>query len=67
MIDKKVALVTGANRGIGHEVLKSLASSGHVVIGTSRSPEGVNKINNTLKRLKAQGYGTIFDLSLIHI
>ncbi len=62
MIDKKVALVTGANRGIGHEVLKSLASSGHVVIGTSRSSEGVNKINNTLKRLKAQGYGTIFDV-----
>ena len=42
MSDTKIALVTGANRGIGHEILKSLASHGYVVVGTSRSSEGVD-------------------------
>ncbi len=58
----KIALVTGANRGIGHGILKSLASRGYIVIGTSRSKEGVTLIENTLKEHKTQGFGTIFDV-----
>jgi NAD(P)-dependent dehydrogenase (short-subunit alcohol dehydrogenase family) len=33
-----VSLVTGGNRGIGHEVCRQLAARGHTVILTARSP-----------------------------
>lgn len=38
MQDKQVALVIGANRGIGYELVKQLASMGFKVILTSRDP-----------------------------
>ncbi|ERJ11368.1 SDR family NAD(P)-dependent oxidoreductase [Haloplasma contractile] len=42
---KKVALVTGASRGIGKAIAKVLVKEGYSVIGTSRNPEGLkNKI-----------------------
>ena len=40
MKDKKIALVSGANRGIGKEILIALGKSDYNVIGTSRSEEG---------------------------
>lgn len=36
--NKKVALVTGGSRGIGHELVKQLALNGYQVILTSRDP-----------------------------
>ena len=44
----RVALVTGASRGIGNAVLKALASNGMEVIGTATSQEGAESISNTL-------------------
>jgi NAD(P)-dependent dehydrogenase (short-subunit alcohol dehydrogenase family) len=38
-MDKKIALVTGANRGIGREVCRQLAGLGLRVILTARDPE----------------------------
>jgi NAD(P)-dependent dehydrogenase (short-subunit alcohol dehydrogenase family) len=38
MHDKPVALVTGANKGIGHEIARQLASRGHTVLVGSRDP-----------------------------
>lgn len=35
-------LVTGVSRGIGNVVAKRLASSGHDIIGTARSPAGID-------------------------
>ena len=49
MKDKKIALVSGANRGIGKEILIALGKSDYNVIGTSRSEEGVSLINQTIK------------------
>jgi len=37
----KIALVTGANKGIGHEIARQLAEKGfHVLIGARKVPEG---------------------------
>lgn len=56
MTDTKIALVTGASRGIGQACLKALAEEGHTVIGTATSAQGVASINATLASLNAQGY-----------
>ena len=51
----KIILITGANRGIGHNILKKIASSGYTVIGTSRSKDGADLITETLKDFKGKG------------
>ena len=45
MSSSKIALITGANRGIGFEILKSFIEDGYTVVGTSRSQGGVEIIN----------------------
>lgn len=47
-MDKKVALVTGGNRGIGYELVKQLALNGFHVILTSRDPEMGRRAVQTL-------------------
>ena len=61
MTESRVALVTGANKGIGNEVLKLLSANGYTVVGTSRSSEGVSIIEKSLAG-KA-GCGLIFDVT----
>jgi 3-oxoacyl-[acyl-carrier protein] reductase len=39
-MDSRVALVTGASRGIGHAIAASLARSGYTVVAAARSIEG---------------------------
>ena len=51
----KIILITGANRGIGHNILKKMATCGYTVIGTSRSKDGANLITETLKDFKGKG------------
>jgi 3-oxoacyl-[acyl-carrier protein] reductase len=56
MLDtKKIALVTGATRGIGRAVATLLAKSGHVVIGTATSEAGANIISEYLNEFGGEG------------
>lgn len=48
MNDRRVALVTGASRGIGHAIASRLARDGLFVVGTATSEEGVGRIRAML-------------------
>ncbi|QCI22210.1 3-oxoacyl-ACP reductase FabG [Buchnera aphidicola] len=58
--NKKIALITGASRGIGKAIAKKLVNKGIQIIGTSTNEKGVNTIN---KYLKKNGFGIILDLN----
>ena len=53
----KVALVTGASRGIGQAIALELGRQGAVVIGTATSASGAERIAATLKENGVQGTG----------
>tara|TARA_B100001996_G_scaffold59002_1_gene41974 strand:- start:108 stop:842 length:735 start_codon:yes stop_codon:yes gene_type:complete len=59
--DKQIALITGANRGIGMSILKTLLESEYIVIGTSRSEAGVKVINELIGE-KDKGFGLVLDV-----
>ena len=51
----KVTLVTGATRGIGAAIARTLAEAGAKVIGTATSEDGADKITSALAALGGRG------------
>ena len=59
----KVALVTGASRGIGQAIALELGRQGAIVIGTATSSAGAERIAETLKENGIEGAGLVLDVS----
>ncbi|MDC0182535.1 3-oxoacyl-ACP reductase FabG [Nitrosomonadales bacterium] len=59
----KIALVTGASRGIGAAIALDLAENNIFVIGTATSDHGVKKIEESLKVNHQKGIGLILNVN----
>ena len=62
-LDGKIALVTGATRGIGKAIARALAEQGAQVVGTATSDAGAESITEELKAGGFKGFGIVMDVS----
>ena len=60
-LEGKVALVTGASRGIGKAIAKQLKTLGATVIGTATSPYGADNICEYL----GAGNGLVLNVTIM--
>ena len=63
MNDQKIALVTGASRGIGAEIALELSKNGMFVIGTATSDGGAKSIEENFKTNKQKGIGLVLNVN----
>jgi len=62
-LENQIALVTGASRGIGAAIARTLGQQGAIVIGTATSPSGADKITAALKEAGVKGMGIALDVN----
>lgn len=62
-LNDKIALVTGASRGIGQAIAHRLAQSGATVIGTATSESGAEKITENFKAAGLNGTGMALNVT----
>jgi 3-oxoacyl-[acyl-carrier protein] reductase len=63
MLEGKIALVTGASRGIGRATALALGHAGAVVTGTATSEAGAQAISGYLGEAGLKGAGFVLDVS----
>ncbi len=59
----KVALVTGASRGIGRAIAEHLGTAGYTVVGTATSDSGAERISDYLREAGNPGCGMTLDVA----
>jgi 3-oxoacyl-[acyl-carrier protein] reductase len=62
-MEARVALVTGASRGIGKAILHALGKAGHTVVGTATSESGAEAIGAGLAEADLKGEGLMLDVN----
>ncbi|HWN30037.1 MAG TPA: 3-oxoacyl-ACP reductase FabG [Burkholderiales bacterium] len=63
ILDKYIALVTGASRGIGQGIAMELGRQGATVIGTATSESGAEAIGGYLAANHCQGTGLVLNVN----
>ena len=62
-MDKQIALVTGASRGIGNAILHALGSEGFIVVGTATTQNGANIIQEELNMTGFEGHALVLNVT----
>lgn len=62
-LNNKVALVTGASRGIGAAIAEQLGKAGATVIGTATSESGAEKISARFAEVGVRGVGKVLNVT----
>ena len=60
---EKIALITGASRGIGKAIALTLGRLGIRIAGTSTTEDGANSISKYLNQIGIEGRGYVLDVA----
>jgi 3-oxoacyl-[acyl-carrier protein] reductase len=63
LLKDKIAIVTGASRGIGQGIAHALGREGAIVIGTATTQEGADRITANLQNANVAGYGMVLNVT----
>jgi len=62
-VEQKIALVTGASRGIGAAIAEALGVAGHIVVGTATTESGAEAISKRLTEQNISGRGMMLNVT----